>query len=228
MTLSKDIAKKILEGFDNHFRIFSEITGGAQQRFESADWKAERHFSRLRIQFYDNRVNETIECLNKNYPIMPMDKSRWADVKSSFILLLQTHQQPELAETFYNSVFCRIFPREFYTNKFIFVRSSVATEYIDSEVPTYTAYYPGNTGFFTSIGNMLNQFELETPYENYHRDKRHVAKSICKFFKKDRTSQLNFQYQVINAMFYRNKAAYIVGKVINGHDVYPICISAIK
>ncbi len=228
MNLSKDIAIKILEGFDNHFRIFSEITAGAQQRFELADWKAERHFSRLRIQLYDIRVKETIVSLEENYPIKPMDEICWIDVKLNFILLLQTHQQPELAETFYNSVFCRVFPREFYTNKFIFVRSSVATEYIDSEVPTYTAYYPANSGFFTSIANILNHFKLNMPFEDYQRDKRFIAKSICNIFKKERKAELNFQYQVINGMFYRNKAAYIVGKAVNGHDVYPFALAVLN
>ena len=228
MNLSKDIATKILEGFDNHFRIFSEITAGAQQRFELADWKAERHFSRLRILLYDIRVKETIETLDNSFQIKPMDEICWIEVKTHFILLLQTHQQPELAETFYNSVFCRVFPREFYTNKFIFVRSSVATEYIDSEVPTYTAYYPANSGFFTSIANILNHFSLNIAFENYQRDKRFIAKSICNIFKKKRSAELNFQYQVINGMFYRNKAAYIVGKAVNGHDVYPFALAVLN
>jgi isocitrate dehydrogenase kinase/phosphatase len=226
MTLSKKIAKKILEGFDNHFKIFSEITSGAQQRFESADWKAERLNSRLRIQFYDKRVNETIELLENDFEIKPIDTEKWNAVKTNFIILLQDHQQPELAETFYNSLFCRIFPREFFTNKFIFLRSSIATQYIETKIPTYLAYYPAKTGFFTSIEYILNQFNLTIPFENLHRDKRHIAHSICKIFKKgNRTAKLNFQYQVISALFYRNKAAYIVGKAINGHDVYPFALA---
>lgn len=229
MSLAKDIAEKIVYGFDNHFRIFSEITAGAQQRFESADWRAERHFSRLRIKFYDTRVQETIDLFEDRYDFHPLDESLWSDVKSQYILLLQNHQQPELAETFYNSVFCRIFPREYYTNRFIFVRSSVSTDFIESDIPTYTAFYPANTGFFSSIENILEHFKFNIPYENYHRDKRHIARSICKFLKHGpRTAELNFQYQVINALFYRNKAAYIVGKAINGHEEYPFAVALLN
>ncbi|MEE9328195.1 MAG: bifunctional isocitrate dehydrogenase kinase/phosphatase [Cocleimonas sp.] len=226
MTLSAEIAIKILQGFDNHFKIFSEITSGAQQRFESADWKAERHYSRLRIQFYDKRVNETIKLLDSDFQLQPLDTKLWRVVKQDFILILQEHQQPELAETFYNSLFCRIFSREFFTNQFIFIRSAIATQYIETETPTYLAYYPAKTGFFTSIGHILKQFNLKLPFENLHRDKRHVARSICKVFKKgNRSAKLNFQYQVISALFYRNKAAYIVGKSINGHEVYPFAVA---
>jgi len=225
MKISEEIAKKILNGFDKHFRIFNDITAEAQQRFEAADWKAERHASRLRIKLYDKRVDETVAIVKKKFSIHPMDEAIWTKVKLDIILLLQDHQQPELAETFYNSVFCRAFTRELYTSRFIFVRNAVSTDYINSDVPTYDAYYPANTGFYKSITNILTHFKLEIPFENFNRDKRYIANSICKIFKKgNRTAELNFQYQVINALFYRNKAAYIVGKAMNGHDVYPFAI----
>ncbi len=227
MNLSRTIAKKILKGFNKHFRIFTEITVGAQARFESADWKAERLASRHRIEFYDSRVKETVNYLKKHFDTSAetFDQECWKKVKGHFILLLQNHQQPELAETFYNSVFCQIFPMTLYTNQNIFLRSSVATEYIASDVPTYEAYYPANTSFFRAIKLILTHSTLSIPFENCHRDCRHMAKSICKYMKKGiRDAHLNFQFQVINALFYRNKAAYIVGKAINGHVEYPFAI----
>ncbi len=229
MSLSNDIAKKILQGFDYHFKVFSEITIGAQQRFETADWKAERSNARQRVQFYDTRVFEAIETLHSTYDLLPFDNNNWAEIKSEFILLLQDHQQPELAETFYNSLFCRVFDREYYVNDYIFVRSAVSTDFIQSDIPTYQAYYPAKQGFFTSIENVLRQSALSIPFENIKRDSRHIVCSICKVFKKgNRTAELNFQYQVINALFYRNKAAYIVGKAINGHDEYPFAIALLN
>lgn len=91
MNKSKEIAEIILQGFNDHFRIFSEITAGAQHRFETADWKAERENSRLRIQFYDTRVDEAITVLRTEFEIQPFSKNNWSEVKSQFILLLQNH-----------------------------------------------------------------------------------------------------------------------------------------
>ncbi len=229
MNISKEIAQTIREGFDKHFSIFSEITECAQQRFESANWKAERENSRLRILFYDKRVDETIAVLQEHFQLQPFDKTLWREIKSQYILILQNHQQPELAETFYNSLFCRIFHRDYYHNEYIFVRNSISTDYIRSETPTYLAYYPANSGFFSSITNVLQQFNLDIPFEDLHRDARYIARSICKIFKKgNRTAALNFQYQVINALFYRNKAAYIVGKAINDHGEYPFAVALLN
>ncbi|MCP4984039.1 MAG: bifunctional isocitrate dehydrogenase kinase/phosphatase, partial [Gammaproteobacteria bacterium] len=106
--LSTQIATTILHGFDRHFTIFSEITKGARQRFENADWDAEREASRERIEFYDIRVKDSIIEVQKLFDLDPFDSQLWFDVKREFVLLISNHLQPELAETFYNSVFCAL------------------------------------------------------------------------------------------------------------------------
>ena len=70
----------------------------------------------------------------------------WHQVKLHYIGLLVNHHQPELAETFYNSVTTKILHRAYFHNDFIFVRPAVSTEYIENDeseaLPTYRAYYP--------------------------------------------------------------------------------------
>ena len=126
--LSTQIAITILNGFDRHFKIFSDITKGAKQRFENADWNGEREASRERIKFYDTRVKDAIRYLQKTYELEPFDSQLWFDVKLEYVLLISNHLQPELAETFYNSVFCALFHRDYFGNDYIFVRSAVSTD----------------------------------------------------------------------------------------------------
>jgi isocitrate dehydrogenase kinase/phosphatase len=38
----------------------------------------------------------------------------------------------------------------------------------------------------------------------------------------------NFQIQVLTSLFYRNKAAYLVGRALNGSEIYPIVIPLLK
>ena len=66
---------------------------------------------------------------------LPMDV--WHQVKLHYIGLLVNHHQPELAETFFNSVTCRILHRTHFHNDFIFVRPAVSTEYIENEEPRH-------------------------------------------------------------------------------------------
>ncbi|MEB4590900.1 bifunctional isocitrate dehydrogenase kinase/phosphatase [Candidatus Thiothrix sp. Deng01] len=218
--LAHGIATTILQGFNRHFEIFQRITAGARQRFEAADWRAVQLASRERIVLYDRRIEETIALLRDLYQIRSLDQELWKEVKYRYIRLLLDHQQPELAETFYTSVFCRQFPRKHYTNAFIFLRSSTSTEYIDSEETSYVAYYPGATGLREAIIRILQNAGFTLPFENLGRDLRNIFRALVKCYpgRANRKAQLNFQLSVIRHAFFRNKAAYIVGRMINGRE----------
>ena len=223
--LSTQIAGSILNGFNRHFTIFSKITKGAKQRFENADWDAERAASRERIKFYDTRVNDAIRDLQKLFDLEPFNSQLWFDVKRDYVLLISDHLQPELAETFYNSVFCALFHRDYFGNDYIFVRSAVSTEFIDSEKPSYHVYYPAKRGFRSSIKQVLLDAGFDLPFENIDRDVRNITQALIRHtFPRPRRAHLNFQFQVISALFYRNKAAYIVGRAINSNKEVPFAI----
>ena len=223
--LSIQIATTILNGFDRHFTIFSEITSGAKQRFESADWEAERVASREHIMFYDIRVKDAIGELQKLFELEPFDSQLWFEVKQDYVQLISNHLQPELAETFYNSVFCALFHRDYFGNDYIFVRSVVSTEFIDSDKPSYHVYYPAKRGFRSSIRQVLLDSGFNLPFENIDRDVRNITQALIKHtFPRPRRAHLNFQFQVLSSIFYRNKAAYIVGRAINSNLEVPFAI----
>ena len=223
--LSTQIAATILRGFDRHFSIFSKITKGAQQRFEKADWQAERTASRERIKFYDIRVKDATGELEKLFDLEPFNSQLWFDVKRVYVLLIGNHLQPELAETFYNSVFCALFHRDYFGNDYIFVRSAVSTEFIDAEKPSYHVYYPAKRGFRASIRQVLLDGRIDLPFEDINRDLRNIIRALIRYnTQRPRKAHLNFQFQVISSLFYRNKAAYIVGKAINSNREVPFAI----
>ena len=76
-TLAQAIADTILEGFDRHFRIFQQITSGAIQRFEQADWHSAQQASRERIVLYDQRVSETLALIRKDYKVDELNTALW-------------------------------------------------------------------------------------------------------------------------------------------------------
>lgn len=227
--LAAAIAGCILEGFDKHFRIFQEITAGARERFESADWTGSRQAARQRILFYDERVNETIAILRERFGFSQVDESLWQQVKSEYVLLLQNHRQPELAETFYTSVFCHMFHRAYFNNNNIFVRSAVSTEYIESDIPAYHVYYPAKLGLRTTIARIIEQAGLRLPFEDMPGDVRRIMRILREsMLSQSRGMELNFQFQVLNTVFFRGKAAYVVGRVINGSVVLPFALAILN
>jgi len=66
---------------------------------------------------------------------------------------------------------------------------------------------------------------IQLPFENIDRDVRNITQALIKHtFTRPRRAHLNFQFQVISSVFYRNKAAYIVGRAINSNKDIPFAI----
>jgi isocitrate dehydrogenase kinase/phosphatase len=221
------IAKALLEGFDRHYRLFSETNRAAKQRFEQADWHGQRRAMRERIEYYDKRVAEAETRLQTEFAAGALPMDVWQQVKLHYIGLLIEHKQPELAETFFNSVTCRILHRSYFHNDFIFVRPAVATEYIESDdgggPPTYRAYYPTLATWRDTWTQLVRDFELQVEFEDLERDVDDIIAELDRKLGAFRP-RANFQIQVLSSPFFRNKGAYLVGKIINGFQETPIAL----
>jgi isocitrate dehydrogenase kinase/phosphatase len=225
---AKQIARAILAGFERHYCLFQEITAGAQERFEQAQWQAAQAATRERIHFYDQRVAETVELLQHRCEVAELDEPLWRRVKVEYVRLLHQHLQPELAETFYNSVFCRLFHRRYYNNRNIFVRPAVSTEHIEGDTPAYHSYYPARDGFYRVIGDILDGFGFHLPFADRRRDVRNILQGIRQHFPPAVLRHQNFQLAVLSTPFYRNKGAYIIGKAINGVEELPFVVPVLN
>ncbi len=214
-----DIAQAMLDGFNRHYRLFREASAHAKERFEQADWHGQQRAQRERIEFYDKRVEEGAERLQNEFNASALSMDVWQQVKLHYIGLLTNHHQPELAETFFNSVTTKILHRSYFNNDLIFVRQAVSTEYIENDepaaLPTYRAYYPTKDTMRETLIRIIDNFQLQRAFEDLGRDVDHVLNAVAAQLG-DYRPRANFQIQVLCSLFYRNKGAYVVGKIING------------
>jgi isocitrate dehydrogenase kinase/phosphatase len=219
-----DIAKAMMDGFNRHYRLFRTESARAKHRFETADWHGQQRAQRERIEFYDLRVKECSARLEKEFTAGDQPMDVWHQVKLHYIGLLVNHHQPELAETFFNSVTTKILHRTHFHNDFIFVRPAVSTEYIENDepaaTPTYRAYYPTRDTLGATIVRIIDNFQLHVAFEDLERDAGYVLASINARLNQVKL-RTNFQIQVLSGLFFRNKGAYVVGKIINGFNEAP-------
>jgi isocitrate dehydrogenase kinase/phosphatase len=226
-----DIARVMLEGFDRHYRLFRQASAQAQTRFEQADWHGQQRAQRERIEFYDLRVNEAVSRLRSEFSAEALPQDTWQQAKLHYIGLLTNHHQPELAETFFNSVTSKLLHRSYFRNEFLFVRPAVSTEYIENDEPaskpTYRAYYPTRENLRETLIRIVDNFQLQTAFEDLPRDIDAVLASMQADLKLPLSEwrlRANFQIQVLSSLFFRNKGAYLVGKIINGFNELPMCL----
>ena len=223
-----DIAQAILDGFDRHYRHFRQYSREGRACFEQADWARVSVVSKERIQGYDQRVEQTVEHIRLNHPKASQAVDIWPKIKISFIGKLMGHLQAECAETFYNSVACRVIHRDYYNNEYIFWRPAISTEHLQGSAPTYRSYYPTRDGLRRSLLEVLGARSHSLRFQHLRRDIRHLERAILKHRSHGWKAQPKYQIQVLDSLFYRNKAAYIVGRIVNGELKQPFVIPLLR
>ncbi len=247
--LSPDaVARTMLDGFDRHYALFRYSAQRAKALFESGDWRGIQQLSRERIEYYDTRVHECTTLLtaalkdsdaspsgaSAQQSLTPAQMDFWQSVKTEFVALLAAHRQPECAETFFNSVSCRLLHRDYFHNDFLFVRPAIATEYLDSRLPSYRVYYPVSAGLEKSLIAMVADFGLAAPFADLPADTRKVARMALRQLRQaipggaGQRIAPDCQIHVLNSLFFRNKGAYVVGRLINQGTTYPFAIALLR
>ncbi|HUH39984.1 MAG TPA: bifunctional isocitrate dehydrogenase kinase/phosphatase [Castellaniella sp.] len=240
------VAQMILAGFDRHYALFRYGAQRAKALFESGDWHGIQQLSSERIEYYDTRVRECAATLAQalrgsdttpapgttSTPVLtPAQLAFWQETKTLYVGLLAAHRQPECAETFFNSVSCRILHRSYFNNDFIFVRPAVATEYIDNTQPSYRSYYPISDGLQATVIRMVADFGLAAPFADLPADARRLARLAIRQLRlrllRGMGQRLapDCQIQVLNTLFFRNKGAYVVGRLVNQTTLHPFAIA---
>ena len=236
------IARAILEGFDRHYRLFRYVAQQAKGQYENGAWRRMQQSARSRIDFYDQRVNEAVARVRADFDLDALaDDQRdavWQSAKQHYVALLADHRQPECAETFFNSVSTKLLARDYFSNEFLFVRPGVATDYMDSDPPSYRSYYPGSgeskTGLRAALRQIIIDVGLACPFVDVERDIRRVIRAVCEAHRRQEAfarpwhAEPDCQIQVLSSLFFRNKGAYIVGRMINGTRLTPIAVPLLR
>jgi isocitrate dehydrogenase kinase/phosphatase len=217
-------ARALLDGFNKHYSLFRASSIEAKRRFEAGDWAAVQLAQRERIGYYDLRVLETVDRLAGDFGWSGEDEAGWRQIKSHYIGLLTDHKQPELAETFFNSVCCKILHRTYFHNNIIFVRPAIATDYLDSDAPAYRSYYPSRGGLRAALRQIIADLVLAPPFADLGRDLRRLVAVWRRLLPRPFKVEANHQIQVLSSLFYRNKGAYLVGKLVNGSQEFPFAV----
>ncbi|MFY3758201.1 isocitrate dehydrogenase kinase/phosphatase AceK regulatory subunit, partial [Escherichia coli] len=198
------IAQTILQGFDAQYGRFLEVTAGAQQRFERADWPAVQQAMKQRIHLYDHHVGLVVEQLKCITGQKYFDADFPCRVKAVYTDLLPEYPRFEIAESFFNSVYCRLFKHRDLTPEKLFVFSSQPERR------------------FRDIPRPLTDLPLRLPWEDLARDIRYVTAALQQAFTPAQLADATFQ--IANELFYRNKAAWLVGKLRSADGVFPFLL----
>ena len=102
--IARRIAEATIEAFDRHYAELRASGQRAKALFEAGDWKGVQDAVRDRLPAENEAAGDTARQLTTEHRAHLLDDETQQQVKLFYIGLLINHKQPEVAETFFNSV----------------------------------------------------------------------------------------------------------------------------
>ena len=207
------LARTILNGFTAYFAEFENITLSARTRFENAEWRATQEASMRRIDIYKLQVIETIDVVEYIAQDQLHDLDFWAQTRDLYAELVRGMTNFEIAETFYNSIFNAVFEHRWIRDDYAFVFSPQG-DMPPVDVRRVLNQYRTKGDFKTAVANLLFDYGMSLPYEDYDREVARVTQvMIAAVEDANYDHRADLELHALEHHFFRNKAAYIVGRI---------------
>jgi len=219
-------ASLIHQGFEAYHREFLEVTRRARGRFERQDWPGALADARERLDLYGRRIAAVVPDVRGVLGERVRDEPLWTALRAAHSHVVLGHPAAEIAETFFNSVTRRIFQT---------VGINPAIEYLDfrfERVPVLTARrsyetFPTEPSVAAAVRALLDGCGFAVPFADADRDAALAAREIEAYWEAGKAPLPAEEIEVLDAVFYRRKGAYIVGRVRGGNRVMPLVLALV-
>jgi isocitrate dehydrogenase kinase/phosphatase len=216
------VSHTILQGFDAQYGRFLEVTSGAQNRFENALWQDVQDAMKKRINLYDHHVALCATLVRRMIDIDNYDVELLKQIKDFYATLLPDYPRFEIAESFFNSVYCRLFNYRHLSPETMFVQSSQPARARTIPRPLTFDYSLGEMKLDDALKQILKATSLRLPWEDLERDIADIKRYLLQNFNWQALGSAEFQ--IYKELFFRNKAAWLVGKLVLNGTVYPFLL----
>jgi isocitrate dehydrogenase kinase/phosphatase len=219
----KKVAILITRVFDSYLSEFLIITRRAKTTFEQRDWRGGKREAAERLSVYEKVLSQIGVQIEGILGRDAADRQTWRGIKPLFAELIAGRQNEDIAETFFNSV----------------TRTLLKTVGIDREVeffhlqtrpfvaglsPLLYEKFEGDRPAAELIRSIIEHHRFNARYEDLERDLELVANEVDLTLWPSVRSGNRYSVEMLTPCFYRNKVAYIAGRILLGSRMLPLII----
>ena len=221
--LSYHTAALIQEGFNSYLVHFGECTKNAPGYFRKRDWASMQQNQRKRLRLYKDQVRETKSQVSTAVGSAASDFFFWKETKGIFSRLIAERSDKELAETFFNSVIRKSYPGLAIDEALMFVHEGYnSCDLLPSEHLFHT--YPAQLGLATIVRKILGDFDFGVQMMDREGDILHLENAVKNLILTRYRPDKETTTQLLKSVFYRGKAAYLIGRTKLGGKWMPFII----
>ena len=219
--LPYDAAHLVMGAYLKYYHQYKRITKRAQIRFENRDWHGIQADSRERLTLYRNQVGRTTEKVLAFLGNRASDRNTWKRIKENYLDEVINFNTRNIAETFYNSVFRHSHKGLSVDEDLMFVHATGTYREFRSTVPIYQTFF-----LVKPIEHVVRQlfsfYTFDAPWEDMERDIGYITTLLNKKIFEGRASLArNARLEMLKSIFFRNKGAYIVGRLHLEDRIFP-------
>lgn len=203
----------ILQEFEAYYIESRGIPERAKRAFEQRDPGQSLRLSRRRLSIYSESIHDLADQLKRVFPLLAEDEHLWQKVEEKYLPLVKDRYEEDLAVAYVHSARRMIFRDEWTPVEYSFgdwAKSAGGGPHIVHRL------YPGGGAIAPeTVRDILDIPRFSVPYRDAEADAALAAERVNGNLGLDGSDPEAIQViQMINAGFYRNRGAYLVGRMI--------------
>jgi isocitrate dehydrogenase kinase/phosphatase len=217
------IVNAALEGFAAYRDAFALLTARAQERFRRADWLGMQADAARRLDIYQRCLETAVADLHRGLPAKGNTRAVWRSAKDRFETCAAATPDPDLAETFFNSISRRLLQT---------AGVDPAVEFVRAQAPPLPPLKPRRDYHSYRLDGGAPEVIFRKVLQESHlaallADPAADARRICSEMKRRRvTLPSSGCLEILTTIFYRGMGAYLIGRVAAADQaVQPLAIA---
>ncbi len=216
-------ARLISDAYGDLERRFRIVTRRARIRFRERDWAGMAADATERLDLYEASSEGGAEAIAGLLGDRSHDKMVWAGMKAVYSGMIQGRDEWELAETFFNSVTRKIFTTVGVDPRIEFVDTDYDAPPAEAETPLHRSYE--SVPLPDLVSSVLVDADLGVEFAHLESDAEDAAAKIADHLRSIGALRVVDRTEIIDAVFYRGKGAYIIGRMYSGSHVVPLVLA---
>jgi len=215
-----DAAHLILGEYLNYYHQYKRITKRAAIRFENRDWHGVQEDARERINTYKDLVGDTTEKVIALLGDKAAEREVWVKIKQMYFEDILNFNTRNIAETFYNSIFRHSHKGLSADEELMFVQSTGDYRQFKSTRPIFHTFHlsiPARP----VIREIFRHYPFDAAFKDLERDIDFISDTLENSRLLEAGTKNGAKLELLKSIFFRNKGAYIVGRLFAGEVVYP-------
>jgi isocitrate dehydrogenase kinase/phosphatase len=222
--MAAQAAETIHRAFDEHHQCLRAITRKVRRRFEERDWDGIRRDTVEKLNLPSRSIDGTIEILRDQLGERLADREIWMALKEAYTRAILGRDDFEIAQTYFNSLTRKVFTHGGVDPAIDYTADELPLPFHGWEMASARMYAVRRVEAAV-VRHMLVAAGFDAPFRDLDGDAARVAKRIEKGVAAAFGSPEIEAFDVLCPVFFRNKGAYLIGRVRRQGKMLPVALA---